>query len=197
MKNSLILILSVALLLSCKSGNNNTNTMDSVGMGDEVGVSDNNSNDNNNLWDQDKIKTFVDDAAAGSLMDVELGKVAQKNAMSQQVRDFGKMMEKDHGDASTNLKSALQPLGLNVPSALDKDHQDKIDNLNKRSGKEFDKDYIDEMVSNHKKDVDDFEDAQNNLPSGELRTWVENTLPVLRQHLTQAQTIQDQLKNNN
>lgn len=52
------------------------------------------------------------------------------------------------------------------------------------------------MVQQHKDDIDDFEEAQNNLPSGELRTWVENTLPVLRQHLIQAETIQNQLKTN-
>ena len=54
---------------------------------------------------------------------------------------------------------------------------------------------MDEMVSDHQNDIKDFEDAQKNLPTGELKTWVDNTLPVLRQHHIQAQTIQDQLKN--
>ncbi|NJO68085.1 MAG: DUF4142 domain-containing protein [Bacteroidetes bacterium] len=52
------------------------------------------------------------------------------------------------------------------------------------------------MVRDHKDEIDEFEKALQNLPTGDLRTWVENTLPVLRQHHVQAQTIQDQLKNN-
>lgn len=190
MKTSLILILSVALFFGCKSGNNNTNA-DSAGT--DMGVTENNSA--NNIWEQDKIKEFVDEASAGSMMEVELGKVAQKRALDQQVKDYGKMMEKDHSDASDKLKTAVQGLGLTIPATMDKEHQDKITDLNKKTGKDFDKEYIDKMVQDHKEDVDDFEEAQKSLPSGELKTWVDNTLPVLRQHLIQAETLQEQLKN--
>ena len=188
MKTSFILILSVALFFGCKSGNSNMNS-DST----DMGVTENNSA--NDTWDQDKIKEFVDDASAGSMLEVELGKIAQRKALDQQVKDFGKLMEKDHSDAGDKLKTAVQGLGLTIPASLDKEHQDKVTDLNKKTGKDFDKDYIDKMVQDHKDDVDDFEEAQKNLPSGDLKTWVDNTLPVLRQHLIQAETIQDALKN--
>jgi putative membrane protein len=192
MKTNLLIILSIVLFIGCTSRSNTNSDDTTATLMENEGVADNNMA--NNTWDQDKIKEFVDDASAGSMMEVELGKIAQKKAMAQQVRDYGKMMEKDHGDASNKLKTALQTLSLNIPATLDKDHQDKVDNMNKKTGKEFDKEYIDEMVRDHKDDVEDFEDAQKNLPSGELRTWVENTLPVLRQHLIQAETLQEQLK---
>lgn len=197
MKTSLILVLSIGLFLGCTS-RSNTNNADSVGMGTEegtgteMGVSEN----NNNTWDQNRIKEFVDDAAASSLMEVQLGKIAQTKAMSQQVKDYAQMMVKDHSSASDKLKSAVQSLNLTLPTSMDQDHQSKVDDLNKKTGNDFDKDYIDKMVQAHKDDIDEFEQAQKNLPTGELRTWVENTLPVLRTHHTQAQTIQDQLKNN-
>jgi putative membrane protein len=188
MKTSFILILSIALLFSCKSGTNNTSNTDGADA-EVVGM------DDNNTWDQDKIKEFADEAALGGMMEVELGKVAQNKAMSQQVRDFGKMKEKDHSEANNKLKTALESVNLNVPESMDQEHQDKVADLNKKAGKEFDKDYIDNIVQAHKDDIDEFEEAQKNLPDGELRIWVENTLPVLRQHLIQAETIQEQLKN--
>lgn len=191
MKTSLLVILSVALFFGCKSGTNNY--ADSAGT--DMGITDNNSA--NNVWDQEKIREFVDKAATGSLMEVELGKMAQKKAMSQQVKDFGKLMEKDHSDAGNKLKTAVQALNLNVPTTLDQEHQDKVNNLNEKTGNDFDKAYMDEMVDDHKEDINDFEDAQRNLPSGDLKTWVDDTLPVLRQHLAQAETIRDQLNNNN
>lgn len=190
MKTVLFLFLGIALLYGCKSGGNNENA-DSANL--ETSMDD--SNTNTDTWDQDKIKEFVDEVSSGGLMEVQLGKIAQKKALSQEVKDFGKMMEKDHSDANDKLKAAVQSLNLTIPAALDKDHQDKIDNLNKKSGKDFDKEYIDKMVNDHKDDIDELEDAQKNLPSGELRTWVENTLPVIRQHYTQVQTIQETLKN--
>lgn len=195
MKTSFLLILSFALFLACKS-NNNTGTSDTTAMTNDM-TADNNmtANNNNKTWDQDKIKTFVDKASQGGMTEVALGKEAQKKALSKDVKDFGKMMETDHTKANDQLKTAVQGLGLTIPTDMDKDYKDKVDKFNKKSGKDFDKDYIDDMVSDHKDDVDDFEDAQKNLPSGELKTWVDNTLPVLRQHLIRAQTIQDQLKN--
>lgn len=186
MKASLILFLVVALLAGCKSGGN-TNNADTAAA--EMGMN------NTDTWNQDQITEFINDAVVGSLMEVQLGQIAQKKALSQQVRDYGKMMEKDHSDASNKLKPVLQTLALSAPETMDKEHQDKIDNMNKKTGKDFDKEYIDEMVSDHKDDVEDFEEAQKKLPSGELKTWVENTLPVLRQHLIQAETLQEQLKN--
>ncbi|NJO68084.1 MAG: DUF4142 domain-containing protein [Bacteroidetes bacterium] len=101
-------------------------------------------NFNADTWDQEEIREFADNAAMGGMMEVELGKIAQNKGMSQQVRDFGKMMETDHGKANTQLKAALQSLSLNVPATMDKDHQDKVDNLNKKAGNDFDKEYIDE-----------------------------------------------------
>lgn len=196
MKTSFLLILSVALLMACNSRNNSGNS-DTTAMNNDM-TTDNstaNNNNNNNTWNQDKIKDFVNEASQGGMKEVALGKTAQKNALSKDVKDFGKMMETDHSKANDQLKTAVQGLGLTIPATMDKDFQDKVDKYNKKSGKDFDKDYIDDMVSDHKNDVDKFEDAQKNLPSGELKTWVDNTLPVLRQHLIRAQTIQDQLKN--
>jgi putative membrane protein len=192
MKTSFLLILSIVLFLGCNSGSNTANS-DTTAMTDDM-TADNTMN-NNSTWDQDKIKNFVDKASQGGMQEVALGKEAQKKALSQDVKDFGKMMETDHSKANDQLKTAVAGLGLTIPADMDKDHMDKIEKFGKKSGKTFDKDYIDDMVSDHKEDVDEFEDAQNNLPSGELKTWVDNTLPVLRQHLIRAQTIQDQLKN--
>lgn len=97
MKTSLILILSAALFLGCKSGNKNAYSDSGEA---EMGVSDNNLN--NTTWDQDKIKEFVDEAATGSMMEVQLGQIAQKRALSQQVKDFGKTMEKTIAMQTTN-----------------------------------------------------------------------------------------------
>lgn len=189
MKTIFIFFLSIVLFLGCKSGTgSNSDTA-----GDQMGVSENNSQ--NQTWSQDKVTDFVNKVAIKGLMEVQLGQIAQQKALSQQVKDFGKMMEKDHGDANNKLKTAVQSLSLTLPASLDQEHQNKIDDMNKKTGKDFDTEYMNEMVRDHENDIKDFEDAQKNLPTGELKTWVDNTLPVLRQHHIQAQTIQDQLKN--
>ena len=51
--------------------------------------------------------TFVLDAAVGGLMEVQAGQLAQQNAKSQRVKDFGGMMVTDHTKANDELRSLL------------------------------------------------------------------------------------------
>src|SRR5215211_5864160 len=51
-----------------------------------------------------KDKDFVLKAAGGGVMEVELGNIAQQNASSQRVKDFGSMMVRDHSKANDELK---------------------------------------------------------------------------------------------
>lgn len=145
-------------------------------------------------WQQDKVDKFIVKAAQGGMMEVQLGKLVSQRATSQQVKDFGKLMEKDHSAANMKLKAAVKNMKVMMPSSLDSDHQNKIDKVNKKTGKDFDKEYMDLMVKDHKTDISEFEDAQRNVKDPALKNWIDNTLPVLRQHLSKAETIQKQLK---
>src|SRR4051812_40618717 len=48
---------------------------------------------------------FANKAAAGGMMEVEAGKLALQNGMSQRVKNFGGMMVTDHSLANEELKS--------------------------------------------------------------------------------------------
>ena len=199
MKKNILLIFGVAILLSCgntknENANANNNASDTADM---ALISDNNNNASNSSdnWDQGDIKEFVEKASNGGLLEVKLADAAQKRALSQQVKDLGKMIATEHKDANDKLKGAIKALQLNAPTDLSKDYKDKLENLQKKNGQEFDKDYVDFLVDNHKSDIDDFEKAQANLPEGDLKMWVSNTLPVLRKHLAEAKYVQQQLKN--
>lgn len=147
-------------------------------------------------WSMDKIQDFINKATSGGLMEVELGKEAERKGVSQSVKDFGKLMVKDHTDANQKLKDAVQKQKLSFPDAMEKKSQDRMDKLNDKTGSDFDKDYVDMMVKDHKDDVADFEKAQTNLPAGPVKDWVDKSLPVLRSHLDKIKIIQAQMDKN-
>src|SRR5580765_6214767 len=53
----------------------------------------------------EKDKTFMKKAAKGGMMEVTMGKMAEQNAQSDDVKSFGKRMVTDHSKANDELKS--------------------------------------------------------------------------------------------
>lgn len=142
----------------------------------------------------DKDKDFVQKAGRGSKLEVALGDLAKTNASSQAVKDFGKMMVDDHSAANEELTNLLNSKGVTVDMEYTGDQKDELDKLTKETGKEFDKDYVNAMVDDHKKDVDLFKDASESADDADLKNWAAKTLPVLQKHLDAIQKIKDNMK---
>jgi len=137
---------------------------------------------------------FMTKVADVGMTEVKLGQMAQDKAMNQRVKDFGAMMVKDHTAAGDELKSLAQQKNVTLPATVSNDHQKKIDDLNKKSGKDFDKAYIDAMVDGHQSTVNDFEKASKNTKDADVKAWVDKTLPTLRMHLDSARAVKKALK---
>lgn len=137
---------------------------------------------------------FAVEAASGGMMEVQLGELAQQKASSQRVKDFGAMMVRDHSKANDELKSLAGMKNVTLPPAPGEDHMEHIKKLSEKSGKEFDKDYMDMMVKDHKEDIDNFEKISNNGQDADLKAFAAKTLPVLRAHLDSAKAVQESLK---
>ena len=139
-------------------------------------------------------RKFVEKAAIDGMAEVELGKLAQQKAASDQVKQFASRMVEDHSKANDELKQIASMKGLQVPTALDKGHQKDMENLSKRSGADFDKKYMDHMVSEHKKDVSMFEKEAKSGKDPELKAFAAKTLPKLQEHMKLAQNVHEGVK---
>ncbi|MBL7696856.1 MAG: DUF4142 domain-containing protein [Chitinophagaceae bacterium] len=137
---------------------------------------------------------FAVEAASGGMLEVQLGKLAQQKASSQKVKDFGALMVRDHTNANDELKALAIKKNITLPPAPGEEHMNHIKELTDKSGKEFDKDYIDMMVSDHEEDVKKFEDCSQNGNDAELKAFAAKTLPTLREHLNAVKKIQESLK---
>lgn len=139
-------------------------------------------------------RKFVEHAAIGGMTEVELGKLAQQKAASDQVKQFGSRMVEDHGKANDELKQVASTKGVALPGSLDKSHQQDVDRLGKMSGANFDKAYMKHMVSDHKKDVSDFQKASKSAKDADVKAFASKTLPTLQEHLKLAQTTESAAK---
>jgi len=73
-----------------------------------------------------------------------------------------------------------------VNDASPQDQHDPYDKLLALTGKSFEDAYLSHEVECHTRAVAKFEKANRDLPQGELRQFVQNTLPTLRNHLAMA-----------
>src|SRR5690606_33725325 len=100
-----------------------------------------------------------------------------------------------HTKANSELSTAASSLGITVPQALDQDDADKVADLAKKSGNDFDKDFADMMVKNHDEAIEDATEASEKANNGDLKAWYSNSLTTLRQHKSQAEALVEKIKN--
>ena len=138
-------------------------------------------------------ESFLAEAAEGGLAEVELGKLAAKNAQDAEVKKFGQMMVDDHSRANQELKALAAKKSIKIPEQLGT-HKSTVDKLSDLKGADFDKEYVNEMISDHKKDVDAFERQANSATDPEVKAFAAKTLPVLKKHLEAIMKIQGKMK---
>jgi putative membrane protein len=191
MKKIAFVLLALPFAFACNNGAN-----DSVERADSANEAkmDTNNNMNTQAIPVDaNTSQFMVKVADGGMTEVNAGNLAQQKAQNQRVKDFGAMMVKDHSAAGEELKSLASQKNVTLPSSISNDHQDAINDLNNKTGKDFDKDFMDMMVRDHKKTIDDFQKADNNTNDADVKAWIEKTLPTLQMHLDSAQAIQKAL----
>lgn len=136
---------------------------------------------------------FPQKAYSGGMMEVQLGKLAQQKASSDKVKQFGERMITDHSNVNKELKDIADKNNISLPDNMLDENKDAYDKLAKYNGDEFDKEYMDNMVKDHKKDISEFEDAAKNSDNQDIKQWAMNTLPTLRQHLKMAEQVRKSL----
>jgi len=131
---------------------------------------------------------FVKEAAVGGMYEVQAGQVAAQKATSAEVKQMAQHIVADHTQANEKLMSLAQAKGIqDLPKELDAKHQKKLDHLKKLSGAQFDREYSQMMVSDHKEDIKAFEKEAKNGSDADLKQFASTTLPTLNQHLSMAQ----------
>ena len=213
---SLFILGSGAFLFSCNDGKNNssvsstdtsTTTMSTpaardnaatTGMDTTTMKADNTNAGGTTTMKSDNMNTggtstasneFVSKAADGGMMEVELGKIAQANAGSAAVKEYGKMLEADHSKANAELKSIAAAENISVPASMSEMHNMHVKDLSAKKGADFDKAYITMMVEDHNKDIAEFKTAAKENTNSKVKAFAGKTLPTLEAHLAKAKAI--------
>ncbi|HEY8461263.1 MAG TPA: DUF4142 domain-containing protein [Blastocatellia bacterium] len=138
-------------------------------------------------------KDFMTNAARGSMLEVQLGRLAGEKGSSADVKQFGERMVTDHTQLGQRLQQTASNLNFTPEQQLSLEQQNTVSRLEKLSGKAFDREYMKTMVSEHGKDISEFERAANQATNPDIKQFASEALPTLREHERIAREISAKL----
>ncbi len=108
--------------------------------------------------------------------------MAENRAQDDRVRDFARMLARDHNPTFETNPSGIIPLNRN--------YQKTVDRLSRLTGEEFDRKFIDIIVREHRQAIHLFEQLTDEYGMKKAH----DALPSLRQHLREAEAIRQYLR---
>ena len=129
--------------------------------------------------------TFLQVAGSVGLLQLKLGKLAEKKGSSSAVVAFGKRMVADYTKANEQLAAAAKQSAFPAPVLL-REHQQIADRFSRKGRSSFDKDYMAEMVKRHSEEVQLFRQESEGGRVQTLKLLASEMLPELEQHMALA-----------
>ena len=135
---------------------------------------------------------------ADNVADSSGGAMAAAKGTSASVKEFGKMMEKDHHMMHADVMALAKKLNVTMQmpandpdSAAAKAAADTMASTPK--GADWDKWYINHAVTDHEAVLKFAQDAQNATQNADLKAAIQKAAPVVQKHLDKAKAIQSKL----
>lgn len=125
---------------------------------------------------------FVEKAAQGGMFEVESSQLALQKNITDEHRDFARMMIEDHGKANRKLSDLAQQVGCPVPKEMNREQRADLDDMRRLDGQEFERRYHATQVAAHDQAIELFERAARECEDKNLRAFANDTLPTLREH---------------
>ena len=146
-------------------------------------------------------KTLADDSAIhfikngieSSLVEIKASGIAKSRSSNQNVINFANMMITHHTETVNELKKIQADKMVSSRDSINTKHENALNMLSSKSGSEFDKAYIEMMITDHEKAIELFKGV-NNHTSGTIQNFAAKTLPSLQTHLDEAVKLKASLK---
>jgi len=131
--------------------------------------------------------------------EIDLGKIAQKSGTTH-VKSYGDTLEKDHKSADADLTAFAKKHGLkSIPADkpdTDAERQEQKDltasvaHLKTLRGAEFDKEFLNIVVTGHEKEIGRVDAALNATSDQDFQALLKSVKPMLQRHLDEARDLQ-------
>jgi len=178
----------IAAILLCACGGNSTKTQQEASK-DSTSAMAESMNDIS-----DAAVSFATGAANANLKEIELGKLAQKNANYSRLKEYAQKMITAHTQANEELQKACYSAGVTLPNGLSAEAHKDVTDMAEKKDKAFDRAYIKAMVKEHQATMEKLDAAAHNMKDTALQHYAQKTLPIVTAHLEEARHILEDVR---
>jgi len=130
----------------------------------------------------------------GLMLGAALGERAAEQAESADVRLCGRMTANYDNLAGNRLLEIARNDNLAVSRDMDKADSETLRHLSELEGRDFDREYMNEVINGRKNTVKLFERMAGEAADPDLRDYARQTIPALREHLRTAMEIRGRIE---
>ena len=177
------------VLLACNDTNETTESTTDTSTSTSTSMDANPATTSNVVTDE-KSAEFFKKVTNSGMAEIQLAKLAQQKATMDAVKNFAAMLERDHTAVNQQIKNLADQRSVALPTTISDDKQKMYTDMEKMTGKAFDKDYISMMIKAHNDGISLFEDTRSNASDVDVKNFADKTLPALKTHLDSAKAIQ-------
>jgi putative membrane protein len=128
--------------------------------------------------------------------EIKAGQLAQKKGSSSDVKTYGKMLVQDHTQADGDLTALAKNMSVDLTAMKMDEHarekrevkEHKMDQLQKMTGKDFDRGFAQMMANGHQQVIDVVKNSRDDTKPN-VQAFLDKQLPVLQKHLDMAKDI--------
>ncbi|MDM1407045.1 DUF4142 domain-containing protein [Myroides sp. DF42-4-2] len=135
--------------------------------------------------------SYLVDVVHDQLFEVELAKLAKRKSNNEKIREYAAELEKHHENRLQKLNALASDMIYAVPHNLSDKQWEELHDLEETNAKNFDKEWMEVVISKHNKAADVLIDAINNVDDYNMRTQLNETLQEVRAHLETATLIKN------
>jgi len=129
-------------------------------------------------------QSFISKALEGGAAEVQLGQLAEQKSQSNDVKQYGQKMASEHQQMVDKwFKPVAKQIGASEPKGPSKKDKKLIEKLQGLSGQQFDTEYIQTMVKDHKEDLKDFQSEAQNAQDPTVKQVAQQGADIISKHL--------------
>jgi len=139
-------------------------------------------------------KRFIKEAAQFSYAENEISRLARDKSNSDGVKHFAEIVIGGQKKLLEELKDVADKHDYHLTDELTDKQKETKSRLARLEGTDFDVQYLSSSIEDHKAMIDLFERASKECEDENLRKFADRKLPMLHEHLTNAEELYRKVK---